>query len=264
MPRSPILLSLLVSATIPFAAGCGRKQAAPAPAPAPEPAAEVAVVADTPLPAPIMSFDTVVIRDPEADARVARLELRLLEREAQVNELQSRLDQARQEAVRAMAKLQSLATRAEGASSIAEAEVSVQALRGSSGQRAPAEHTQAKKLLDQSNTEFNKQNYGGAVYLANLAKSLAGVGRGRAGATGGPGLRSGEVTFATLVPLVITSRCNVREGPGTGTRILFTLDPGAAVSGLAYVEGWVRVSAADGRSGWVSRALIGGGSGTMP
>ena len=138
MPRSPILLSLLVSATIPFAAGCGRKQPAPAPAPALEPAAEVAVAAAPPLPAPIMSFDTVVIRDPEADARVARLELRLLEREAQVNELQSRLDQARQEAVRAMAKLQSLATRAEGASSIAEAEVSVQALRGSSGQRAPA------------------------------------------------------------------------------------------------------------------------------
>ncbi len=264
MSRAPVLLSLLACAAIPFAGGCGGKQPAPVSAPEPVPALEVAVAADSIPPAPTMSTDTVVIRDAELDARVARLELRLLEREAQVNELQARLDQARQEAVRAMGKLQSLATRAEGASSIAEAEVSVQALRGSSGQRTPAEYTQAKKLLDQSNTEFNKQNYGGAVYLANLAKGLAGAGRGRVGATDGRGLRSGEVTFATLVPLVITSRCNVREGPGTGTRILFTLDPGAAVTGLSYVEGWVRVSATDGRSGWVSRALIGGGSGSMP
>ena len=238
--------------------GCGGK----APAPAPVPEHEVAVVADSAAPAPVSVTDTLMVRDVELEARVARLELRLLERDAQVNELQGRLDQARQEAVRAMAKLNSLATRAEGASGIAEAEVAVQALRRSGGQRPTSEYTQAKHLLDQSNTEFNKQNYGGAVYLANLARSLAGAGRGRLG--DGRGLRSGEVAFATPVPLLVISRCNVREGPGTGNRVLFSLDPGAAVTGLSYVEGWVRVTVADGRSGWLSRALVGGGGAAMP
>src|SRR2546427_5090753 len=53
-----------------------------------------------------------VVRDTALEQRAARLELRVLEQEAQVDELQSRLDDARREVVRAMAKLQSLATRA--------------------------------------------------------------------------------------------------------------------------------------------------------
>jgi hypothetical protein len=153
-----------------------------------------------------------------------------------------------------MARLQSLATRAEGASGIAEAEVAVQGLRGSAGQRPAPEYLQAKRLLDQSSTEFNRQNYGGAVYLANQAKSLAS--RSRVG--DGRGMRGGEVAFALPVPLVVSARCNVREGPGTGSRILFALDAGVAVTGWSWVEGWVRISAPDGRSGWVSRALVGG------
>src|SRR5512133_1887410 len=57
--------------------------------------------------------DTVVAtsgRDPELERRVARLEMRLLEREAQVEDLQSRLDDARAEVVRAMAKLRTVAS----------------------------------------------------------------------------------------------------------------------------------------------------------
>src|SRR5437667_12814633 len=70
-----------------------------------------------------------VERDTALEQRAARLELKVLEQEALVDELQSRLDDARREVVRAMAKLQSLATRAEAASGMAEAEIALQALR---------------------------------------------------------------------------------------------------------------------------------------
>src|SRR5437660_12425938 len=60
-----------------------------------------------------------VARDTALEQRAARLELKVLEQEAQVDELQNRLDDARREVVRAMAKLQSLATRAEAASGMA-------------------------------------------------------------------------------------------------------------------------------------------------
>ena len=53
----------------------------------------------------------------EQDRRIARLELALMDQEAQVDDLQARLDAARQEVVRAMAKLQTLATRADSTSS---------------------------------------------------------------------------------------------------------------------------------------------------
>src|SRR2546425_8259366 len=45
------------------------------------------------------------------------------------SDLQARLDEARQEVVRALAKLQTVASRAEAASAMAEAEIAVQSLR---------------------------------------------------------------------------------------------------------------------------------------
>src|SRR6266576_821184 len=121
----------------------------------------------------------VVVRDTQLEQRAARLELRVLEKEAQVEELQTRLDDARREVVRAMAKLQSLATRAEAASGMAEAEIALQSLRGTGGQQAVPELGQAAQLLQLATAEFDRQNYGGALYLANQAKDAAAAGQGR-------------------------------------------------------------------------------------
>jgi len=78
------------------------------------------------------------VRDTALEQRAARLELRVLEQEAQVSDLQTRLDEARREVVRGMAKLQSLATRAEAASGMAEAEIALQALRAANGNNSSA------------------------------------------------------------------------------------------------------------------------------
>jgi uncharacterized coiled-coil protein SlyX len=202
-------------------------------------------------------------RQADLEQRVARLELRLLERDAQIEELQTRLDDARQEVVRAMAKLQTLATRAEAASGMAEAEVAVQPLQGANGQSATPEYAQARRLLDQSTAEFNKSNYGGALYLANQAKSLAGVGKGRLASTDRGSLRAGEVPFAVPLNVQATGHANVREGPGTAFRVAFTLESGAGLVAYSYADEWVRITDDGGRSGWIYRTLIGrrGGGG---
>src|SRR3954466_13550546 len=116
----------------------------------------------------------------EQDRRVSRLELALLEKTAQVEELQGQLDEAREEVVRAMAKLQTLATRADAASGMAEAEVALQPLKAKPGASAQ----EATRLLQQSAQEFDQSNFGGALYLANQAKALA--------RTGGTRLFGGE------------------------------------------------------------------------
>src|SRR5205807_6866322 len=69
-------------------------------------------------PGPAVDTTRATARAADLEQRVARLELRVLERDAQIEEVQTRLDDARQEVVRAMAKLQTLATRAEAASGI--------------------------------------------------------------------------------------------------------------------------------------------------
>jgi uncharacterized coiled-coil protein SlyX len=196
-------------------------------------------------------------RDTVLEQRVDRLELRVLEKEAQVEELQTRLDDARREVVRAMAKLQSLATRAEAASGMAEAEIALQALRAGGAPQAAPEIGQAAQLLQLGTAEFDKQNYGGALYLANQAKEAAAAGQGRLASVERGSLRQGEVPFALPLRLQTTGRANVREGPGQGFQIAFTLDPSAAVTGYSYVDQWVRVTDENGRSGWIYQGLIG-------
>src|SRR2546429_435379 len=90
---------------------------------------------------------------------------------------------ARQEVVRTLAKLQTVASRAEAASAMAEAEIAVQSLRAATGAQpaGSSDVAQAGTLLQQGSAEFAKQNYGGALYLANQAKNLAGLGRRRLG-----------------------------------------------------------------------------------
>jgi uncharacterized coiled-coil protein SlyX len=204
----------------------------------------------------------VVVRDTALEQRAARLELKVLEQDAQVAELQSRLDDARREVVRAMAKLQSLATRAEAASGMAEAEIALQALRSANANnsQAPPEYTQGTQLLQLATTEFDQQNYAGALYLATEAKSAAAAGQGRIASDdrggGSGGARKGEVPFALPLRLQTTGRANVREGPGSGYKVLFTLETGVPIVAYSYVEQWVRIKDDSDRSGWIHQTLI--------
>ncbi len=192
----------------------------------------------------------------DMEQRIARLELSLMEKEAQVDELQSHLEETRQEVVRAMAKLQTLASRAEAASGIAEAEVALEPLKPGPGQPMPPEATQAGRLLRESSAEFDKENYGGALYLANQAKVLAGVARGRLSAGERGAARTNETAFALPIRLVAAGRGNVRAGPGTNSRIEFAVEPGDALIGYSYVEEWIRIGHEDGRGGWIFRSLV--------
>jgi hypothetical protein len=194
-------------------------------------------------------------KDAELERRIAELELRLLEKEAQVDDLQSRLDDTRGEVVRTMAKLQTVASRAEAASGMAEAEIALQTLKASVGQHSP-EVTQVTGLVRQSSAEFNKQNYGGALYLAGQAKAIAGGSRGRMANGNGGASRAGETAFTVPLRLKSTGRGNVREGPGTKYEIAFSLEGGIPLTGHSYVDEWIRVSDDNGRSGWIFRSLV--------
>jgi len=204
-------------------------------------------------------------RDTALEQRAARLELKVLEQAAQVEELQRRLDDARREVVRAMAKLQSLATRAEAASGMTEAEIALQALRSASGNNSqgptppppPPEYGQGTQLLQLATTEFDQQNYAGALYLATEAKNAAAAGQGRVASDDRGAVRKGETPFALPLRLQTTGRANVREGPGAGFRVLFTLETAAPIVAYASVDQWVRIRDDSDRSGWIHQTLIG-------
>jgi uncharacterized protein YraI len=209
-----------------------------------------------PPPAPKVVHDTVTVtvRDPDLDKRVARTELQLLARDAQIEDLQTRLEDTRAEVVRAMAKLQTVASRAQAASAMAEAEVALQTMKTGASVEPP-EATQVTRLVRQSATEFNKQNYGGALYLANQAKTVASSYRGRVGVSR-EGTRPGETLFAVPIKLKTTTRGNVREGPGTTFAVSFQADPGTEITAFSYTDEWIRISDDGGRTGWIHQTLV--------
>ncbi len=213
--------------------------------------------APTPAAAPIRVVkETVTVREPELEQRVARQDLRLLDKDAQIEELQTQLDDARREVLRAMAKVQTLATRAEAASAMAEAEIALQTLRRSAGAQATPEVAKATKLILDATNEFNRQNYGGAHWLANQAKTQAGLGRSRFSGGDPVALRPSEQLFAVPLRLQTVGRSKLREGPGTGYRTLATLEGGKPLTGFSYVDQWIRVADDSGHAGWVFYNLV--------
>ena len=224
-----------------------------APPVAPEPPERVVVI-DT-----VHVVDTVEVSadpDPALDQRFAGLQLQVFERDAQVRDLQRQLDAARQEVVRGMARLQTVASRAEAASVLAEAEIALRAVTGAGGDEEPPEATQALRLMVLSLAELEDENYGGALYLASQARRLARAGEVRLTGGGQVERFPGEVLFALSLPLETAQRSNVREGPGLGFRVLCTLDPSIPVVGHSHTELWVRITDDEGRDGWIFHSLV--------
>jgi hypothetical protein len=189
----------------------------------------------------------------DLEEHLARLHITLLEREAQIKLLTQKLDAAILEVVRTMAKLRSLESRAEAASNLAETEIALNVVeRESGGREKPGDAVQAEKLLTVAGQEFQKQNYGGALYLTTQAKGLLKSGAGALG-SGGENLPKveGEVPFSMPLPLRVLSRTSVREGPGHNFKVSFAVAEGTALVGHSYRGLWVRVRSDDGRPGWI-------------
>lgn len=109
---------------------------------------------------------------PEMDERLAKPLLLLLEREAQIQNLDKKLDDAIQEIVRSKAKLASQESRAEAASNLAEAEVALNTLKDSiKGLEKRPDYMHLALLMETSTEELKKENYGGSLFLTNQIKA---------------------------------------------------------------------------------------------
>ena len=109
---------------------------------------------------------------PELEEKIAHVLLTLLERDAQIQHLRKQLDEAIQETVRSKAKLVSQESRAEAASSLAEAEVALKTLKslGKDVEKRP-EYARAAAMMKLSTDELVKENYGGSLYATNQLKA---------------------------------------------------------------------------------------------
>ena len=268
LPRPVPFPTLILAVAVGLIASCATN-APPKPAPPtppPEPTVEVDPCADLVAQQKRLE-ESVASLDAEKralEAQVTGLKLQLLEGEAGARELEDRqrelelkLDEAIQEVVRAKSKLRSVETRAEAASNLAEAEIALKAIEAQAkGGGADRGLTQAKQLLKSSAEEFKKENYGGALYLANQAKGLLRTGEARPSTREKLAVVDGESPFEAPMPLRLTRDGNLRDGPGLEFRVLATLPSGTRLIGLSRKDQWVRVRDEKGVAGWVFKALV--------
>lgn len=199
------------------------------------------------------------------NGHISNLQIQLLEKEALVTELerhnleqQKRFDNAIVEVVRAKAKLRSLESKADAASTIAETEIAVKALKNrvSDKQENMIEITQAEKLLEMSSQEFRRQNFGGALYLASQAKTQIRVGQLVLSEGKSIDILEGEVLFVQPLPLKVIKNSNLRSGPNLNQKVVARLKEGASVVGFSYKDNWVRIETEDKKSGWIFQSLV--------
>jgi SH3-like domain-containing protein len=50
--------------------------------------------------------------------------------------------------------------------------------------------------------------------------------------------------------------CNIRSGPGTGNKIIFTVEKGIPFKVLKREGSWIHIEHADGDKGWIHKSLI--------
>ena len=198
------------------------------------------------------------------DAEISKLKeengqqkIHLLEKEALIRQLEQRLtsqqqmlDDAILEVIRAKAKQRSLESRAETAAELAEAEIALNSYRNRMSEQPRPAVAKAEQLLKMAAIEFERQNFGGALYLVVQAKSLIKIGNQRLSHRGETEILEGEMLLAVPLPLFVTTRGNLREGPGRKFRILVTLDGGTPITAYSTKGAWLKVESDNGWSGW--------------
>ncbi len=188
----------------------------------------------------------------------AELQLKLLERNAELVRLDDERSEAIQEVVRTKSKLRGMESKAEAASTMAEVEIAFKQVKtaAAKSEQDPGPWIQeAERLLAMSAAEFENNNYGGTIYLAGQAKSLIGTRRDQMG-THSLSLRPDEIPFTFPIALKSLRNSNVRDGPGLDFGVLLTVPRETPMLGLAYKDQWVRVRIEDGRDGWMHYTLV--------
>ena len=65
-------------------------------------------------------------------------------------------------------------------------------------------------------------------------------------------------SLVSKISAVITKKdaCNIRSGPGTGNKIIFTVEKGIPFKVLERKGNWIHIEHADGDKGWIHKSLI--------
>jgi uncharacterized protein YgiM (DUF1202 family) len=192
---------------------------------------------------------------------IERLQKLLMEKDALIRNQQVRqqdqaktLQETSSQAAYAQIKLRRLATRPAAASTIAEAEISMEGVKSS-----PLSDTermlqaQAERLLAAATALYAEDNYAAAMDHAAQAREFIDMVKNSRVRKAADQI---AVSLQTPIPLRAAVNSNLRQKPGLKGAVLGILKKDTAMIAEAYQGDWLQVQTADGRSGWVLNTLV--------
>lgn len=194
----------------------------------------------------------------QRDDDVALLQLRLLEKQAEINQLTLAQQVAVQEVVRAKAKLRSHISKAEVVARIAEVKLLLKELDPEAlSEQQKRAYTQSVQMLELSEQALNEGNIEGASYLSNQSVQQIQPVRNQLTNRGELTASATASVFAIPLQLTVLKRCNVRKSPDMESAVLYQLPGGKKITAFAYDRNWVQIE--DGRNGrgWIYYELLG-------
>ncbi len=195
----------------------------------------------------------------EQDKTITKLQLALLEKEAQIQQLILEQQATVQEMVRAQAKLHSRNSRAETAALVAEATLTYKKAVAIAIASQQPTIDRAKQLLDHANEAFRSENYDSSAFLArqSLTSLHAILLQNSLQITQKSEYRVDQLFAIPLTMRVITTS-NIRTSPSNLSNVLRTVEEGETVTATGYKGHWVQVEMAGDTEiiGWVFYDLL--------
>ncbi len=197
----------------------------------------------------------------DQNREIVRLRQELAARDAELRDLRTAnreqaksLQESTREVTRAREKTRRLATQADAASFIAEVEVTLSALRVAPATAATAPLVaMASGFHAATAAPFAQRDYALAMERAAQAEALLAV--AAAAQAGNP--PRGETMLQVPIPLRVTIGSHLRRQPHRRAPIASIVDEDSLVVANAWQDGWLRVTVADGRAGWINQNQLG-------
>lgn len=191
---------------------------------------------------------------------IARLRETLAAREAELRDLRaSQREQARvvaessRDVAQVKARQRRLATKADAASAIAEAEVEQQTAREKlPGAPSPALLALATNSLDAASAAFSRGDFGAAFDRASEAQVLFAAAIAAMEPAAGKGAT--DVLLRGGVPLRAAGRAPLRKQPAGS--VTGNVGADAPLTALAWRAGYLRVITGSGATGWIAEGQV--------
>jgi hypothetical protein len=185
----------------------------------------------------------------------ARLQMKLVEKQAEIARLRFSQQSLSQKVVLHPLRMPTPSTKVETATYLAEVEMEITTAREFARGGSQQIFLQADSLMAESKAELDKGNYDKACALAAQAMKLVRNVRIQTSLHNQVGT-STYADFISPLQLELAKRSNIRKNPGIRSKLIETQDKGKPITAIGYKGNWVKVILQNGQNGWIYYSLL--------